>query len=141
MRTCLGALGVVLASAGCSGCTVDTVCNNPSLLWLWLVLPMLLGAVGGFVGYLMRLHQLKGWNLSTSPRAPKLQSVLIGTTIFAVILFISFPSFMIPAEACEPDQKAANIHFWLIGSLLGTIITLGGLWLAKQNYSKGSESW
>ena len=139
MRTCLGALGVVLASAGCSGCTVDTVCNNPSLLWLWLVLPMLLGAVGGFVGYLMRLHQLKGWNLSTSPRAPKLQSVLIGMITFAVILFISFPSFMIPAEACEPDQKTANMTFWLLGSLMGTMIALGGLLVAKQHYSKESE--
>lgn len=124
---------------GCSGCTVDAVCNNPNLLWIWLILPVLFGALGGFVICLIRLHQLKGWNLSTSPRTPKPQSLLIGTTIGAAILFLSFPSFMIPAEACEPDQKAANITFWLLGSLIGTMIALGGLLLAKQRYSTGSE--
>ncbi len=88
---------------------------------------------------LVRLHQLKGWDLSTSPRTPRPKSLLIGASIVAAILFLSFPSFMIPAEACEPDQKTANITFWLLGSLIGTMIALVGLLLANQRYSKGSE--
>ncbi len=139
VRTRLAALGPVLASSGCSGRTVDAVCNNPNLLWLWLILPVLFGAVAGFVIYLSRMRQLKRWDLSRSPRAPKAQSLWGGAIAFAFVLVVSFLFFMIPAEACEPDQKSDNITFWLLGSLLGTIIALGGLLLAKQHYSKGSE--
>ena len=73
------------------------------------------------------------------PRAPTAKLLLIFTIVFIAILFVSFPIFMIPAEACEPDQKSDNITFWLMGSLLGTILTLGGLWYANQCYSKGLE--
>ena len=139
VRFCLTALGVVLASSGCSGRTVDAVCNNPNLLWLWLILPAVFGMVGGLVIYLSRIRQLKRWDLSRAPRAPKAQSLLVGAVAFAAVLFLLFPFFMLSAEACEPVQKSDNIAFWLLGSLLGTVITLGGLWLANQRYSKGSE--
>ena len=139
VRIRLTTLGVVLAISGCSGHTVDTVCNNPNLLWLWVLLPLVFGAVGGLAIYLGRIHQLKGWDLSSSPRAPTAKTLLIVIIVFIAILFVSFPIFMLPAEACEPDQKSDNITFWLMGSLLGTMTTLGGLWLANQHYSKGSE--
>lgn len=139
VRIRLTTLSVVLAISGCSGHTVDTVCNNPNLLWLWVLLPLVFGMVGGSVICLSRTRQLKGWDLSSSPRAPTAKALLIGIIVFIAILFISFPIFMIPAEACEPDQKSDNITFWLMGSLLGTILTLGGLWLANQRYSKGLE--
>ena len=135
----LAALGVFLASSGCSGQTVDSVCNNPNLLWLWLILPAVFGVVGGLVIYLNRIRQLKEWDLSSSPRAPKAQSLLVGAVVIAAVLFLLFTFFMLSAEACEPDQRSDNITFWLLGSLLGTTITLGGLWLANQHYSKGSE--
>ena len=139
IRIRLATLGVVLAISGCSGHTVDTVCNNPNLLWLWGLLPLVLGAVGGSVIYLIRIRKLKGWDLRVSPRAPTTKLIWLFAFVFIAILFVSFPIFMIPAEACEPDQKSDNITFWLMGSLLGTILTLGGLWLANQHYSKGSE--
>ena len=135
----LAALSVFLPSSGCSGQTVDTVCNNPNLLLLWLILPAVFGVVGGLVMYLNRIRQLERWDLSSSPRAPKAQSLLVGAVVFAAVLFLIFPFVMLSAEACEPDQKSDNITFWLLGSLLGTMITLGGLWLANQRYSKGSE--
>lgn len=139
VRIRLTTLGMVLASSGCSGHTVDTVCNDPNLLWLWVLLPLVFGAVGGLVIYLSRTRQLKGWDLSSSPRAPTAKALLIIIIVFIAILFVSFPIFMLPAEACEPDQKSDNITFWLMGSLLGTILTLGGLWHANQRYSKGLE--
>ena len=139
VRIRLTTLGVVLAISGCSGHTVDTVCNNPNLLWLWGLLPLVLGAVGGLVIYLSRIHQLKGWDLSSSQRAPKAQSLLVGVVSFAAVLFLLFPFFMLSAEACEPDQKLENIIYWVGGSLLGTVITLIGLWYANQRYSKGLE--
>ena len=135
----LTTLGVVLAISGCSGHTVDTVCNDPNLLWLWVLLPLVFGAVGGLVIYLNRTRQLKGWDLSSSPRAPTAKALLIAIIVFIGILFISFPIFMLSAEACEPDQKLENIIYWVVGSLLGTVITLVGLWYANQRYSKGLE--
>ena len=139
VRIRLTTLGVVFAISGCSGHTVDTVCNNPNLLWLWALLPLVFGAVGALVIYLIRIRKLKGWDLRVSPRAPTAKSLMIGAIVFIAILFVSFPIFMLPAEACEPDQKSDNITFWLMGSLLGTILTLGGLWHANQSYSKGLE--
>ena len=141
VRTRLAALGAVLASLGCSGRTVDSFCNDPNLLWLWLILPVLFGAAAGFVIYLSRMRQLKRWNLSCSPTAPPTQSLWGGALAIALVLIVSFLFFMIPAEACEPDQKSDNITFWLLGNLLGTMVALGGLLLAKQHYSKGSERW
>ena len=139
IRIWLATLGVVLAISGCSGHTVDTVCNNPNLLWLWVLLPLAFGVVGALVIYLSRRRQLRGWDLSISPQAPTAKLFLIGAIVFIAILFVSFPIFMLPAEACEPVQKSDNITFWLMGSLLGTMTTLGGLWLANQRYSKESK--
>ena len=139
VRIRLTTLGVVLAISGCSGHTVDTVCNDPDLLLLWGLLPLVFGAVGALVIYIIRIHQLKGWDLRVSPRVPTAKSLVIGAIVFIAILFVSFPIFMLPAEACEPDQKSDNITFWLMGSLLGTILTLGGLLYANRHYSKGLE--
>lgn len=135
----LTTLGVVLAISGCSGHTVDTVCNDPDLLLLWGLLPLGLGAVGGLAIYLGRIHQLKGWDLSSSQRAPKAQWLLVGAVSFAVVFFLLFFFFMLSAEACEPDQKLENIIYWVVGSMLGTLITLGGLLYANRHYSKGLE--
>ena len=135
----LAVLGVLLPNSGCSGQTVDTVCNNPNLLWLWFLLPAVFGVVGGLVIYLNRIRQLKEWDLSSSPRAPKAQSLLVGAVAIAAVLFLFFLFFMLFAEACEPEQQSDNITFWGLGILLGTTITLGLLLLANRNYSKGSK--
>ena len=137
-RMCVGALGVILATSGCDGgVTIAAACNNPDLLGLWSIVPAAIGLVGGFVIYARRKSQLERWDLRDSPRGPSIQ--LTGAIVCAAIVLFSFPSFMLLAEACDPDQKLYNIGVWVTGSVLGMALALCGLWLANRPYSKESE--
>lgn len=112
---------VALVSTGCRG---EEILGQSEFTLLWLIASFLAFAlIGGVLTHLRRKTQIDNWDLRTSPDEPETRNILRSTVAAWIILGIVFAVVNLKLDI-DPSQALKNIGFWIVGSLLGSLVSL-----------------
>ena len=117
--------------------SVSGWCNAPHAHWVMLLGPSLIGVAAAVIVRLLRVRQLRRWDLRTTLTAPQVSPYTWTIVIFAVVGALSLTLANVAAEACAPEQKVINVICLWIGFGFFAAISLLSLAKASKLYREG----
>ncbi len=113
---------LVVSALPTASCALDDYVRQERL-WPWLLFPFLLTLVlGSVIVWITHSARLDRWDLRDSAGDPGVgRGLLVGYTVVAVLVGVSFTIYSFTVEAVDPTQRMYNIICWWLGGALGSV--------------------
>lgn len=119
--------GCVLLAGTLSGCSIEDTLGTSEALGLWLLVPLVIFGVLGWLGISQRrTHHLSSWDLRTSPEEPDTRSLLRSLSTAAVVVLLLFLVVNVRVALSTQDwqQFLWNMGAWFVGTWIGCVLAL-----------------